>query len=214
MNANPFELPRTKIGLGGVRLINVAGATHPESALKARPGMHPKTGNPYGKPPKNTVYSAQAAELLGIRPVSARARLLRHKVRKYYVQLPGGPIMAYWEKKKVLALVRRQAAVRSGVPRGMVGWRQAVKLLGRSRSTLQRHTQKGRVRTQRVRQATGYGMQIRCYYNVADLKKLAAYLRLCCELELKRRTNSPGGYMRGHVAMISATGGAKITLIS
>ena len=51
MNTNPFELPRTKIGLGGVRLINVAGATHPETALKARPGMHPKTGKPYGKPP-------------------------------------------------------------------------------------------------------------------------------------------------------------------
>ncbi len=62
MNTNSFELPRTKIGLGGVRLINVAAATHPEAALKARPGMHPKTGKPYGKPLGNTISSAQAAE--------------------------------------------------------------------------------------------------------------------------------------------------------
>lgn len=186
MNTNPFELPRTKIGLGAVRLINVAGATHPESALKARPGMHPKTGNPYAKPPKNTISTNQAAALLGIRPVSARARLRRCKVRKFYVQTPGSHIMAYWEKKKALELERGQAAVRSGVPRGMVGWRKAVKLLGRSRSTLQRHAQKGRVRTERVRQAMGHGLQTMCYYNVSDLKKLAAYLRLCCEQELQR----------------------------
>ena len=193
MNTNPFELPRTKIGLGGVRLINVASATHPETALKARPGMHPKTGKPYGKPPKNTLSSAQAAELPGIRSVSARVRLNRCKVRKFYVQLPGGPIAVYWQKKKVLELVERQATMCRGAPRGMVGWRQSVKLLGRSRSTLQRHTQKGRVRTQRVRQATGHGIQTRCYYNVADLKKLAAYLHLCCEQELQRRQSTPGG---------------------
>ncbi len=155
--------------------------------------MHPKTGKPYGKPPKNTISSAQAAELLGIRPVSARARLNRCKVRKYLVQLPGGPIAAYWLKKRVLALVRGQAAVRSGVPRGMVGWRQAAELLGRSRSTLLRHAGKGRVRTRRVRQDSGHGVHTVCYYNVADLKKLAAYLRLCCELELQRRKGTPGG---------------------
>lgn len=75
----------------------------------------------------------------------------------------------------------------------MVGWRQAVKLLGRSRSTLQRHAQKGRVRTERVRQVTGSGIQTRCYYNVADLKKLAAYLLLYCEQELNRRKSATGG---------------------
>lgn len=88
MNNNPFELPRTRIGLGGVRLINVAGAIHSESALKARPGMHPKTGKPYPKLPQNTISSAQAAELLDIRPVSARARLNRCKVRKQFSKEP------------------------------------------------------------------------------------------------------------------------------
>lgn len=187
MDTNPFELPRTKIGLGGVRLIDMPGVKHSESVLKAGRGMHPYTGKPYRKPPRNTISSAQAAELLGILPPSARARLRRRKVREFYVQLPGGPVTAYWQKKKVLELARRQAAVHCGAPRGMVGWRQAVKLLGRTCSTLQRHARKGRVRTQLVRQPAGCGMQTVCYYNAADLKRLAGYLRLCRAQELERR---------------------------
>ena len=172
---------------GGMRLSDMPGVKHSESVLKAGRGMHPHTGKPYRKPPANTVSTAQDAELLGILPSSARARLRRRKVREFYVQLPVGSITAYWQKKKVLELVKQQAAVHRGAPHGMVGWRQAVKLLGRARTTLQRHARKGRVRTLRVRQAAGRGMRTVCYFNAADLKRLAGYLRLCRAQELARR---------------------------
>lgn len=39
MESNPFELPRTRIGLGGGRLIDMPGVKHSESVLKAGRGM-------------------------------------------------------------------------------------------------------------------------------------------------------------------------------
>lgn len=189
MAIQPNVLLRTKIGLGGIRLLDYPGITYPDSVLKAAPGMHPQTGKPYSRQPANTVSSAQAAAMLGTCISAARMRLHHHKVRFYFVQLGTAHTTLYWSRRKVQELVDSAAKVARTVPRGMVGWRQAVEMLPCTRSSLQRHVKNGRVRIRRLRMATVSGMQPVCFYNVADLKKLRTYLQFCAaqEREAHRR---------------------------
>ena len=189
MAIQPNVLLRTKIGLGGIRLLDYPGLTYPDSVLKAAPGMHPQTGKPYSRQPANTVSSAQAAAMLGTCVSSARMRLHHHKVRFYFVQLGTSHTTLYWSRRKVQELVDAAAKKARSAPRGMVGWRQAVEMLPCTRSTLNRHVKRGRVRIRRLRMATVSGMQTLCFYNVADLKKLRTYLLFCAaqEDEARRR---------------------------
>lgn len=183
MAIQPNVLLRTKIGLGGIRLLDYPGLTYPDSVLKAAPGMHPQTGKPYSRIPLNTVSSAQAAAMLGTSISSARLRLHNHKVRFYFVQSGTGHTSLYWSRRKVQELVDGAAKKARAVPRGMVGWRQAVQMLPCTRSSLLRHVKRGRVRIRRLRMATISGMQTFCFYNVADLKKLRTYLLFCAAQE-------------------------------
>ena len=189
MAIQPNLLLRTKIGLGGIRLLDYPGLTYPESVLKAAPGMHPQTGRPYSRPPANTVSSAQAAAMLGTCISSTRARLHNHKVRFYFVQVGSSHTTLYWSRRKVQELVDSAAKKACGAPRGMVGWRQAVEMLPCTRSSLQRHVKNGRVRTRCLRVPTVSGMQTVRYYSVADLRKLRTYLLFCAaqESEARRR---------------------------
>lgn len=183
MAIQPNVLLRTKIGLGGIRLLDYPGITYPDSVLKAAPGMHPQTGKPYSRPPANTVSSAQAAAMLGSCISAARMRLHRHKVRFYFVQQGTSHTKLYWSRRKVQALVDSAAKKAHAAPRGMVRWRQAVEMLPCTRSSLQRHVKKGRVRIRRLRMPTVSGMQPVCFYNVADLRKLRTYLLFCVAQE-------------------------------
>lgn len=187
MSTPPNTLLKTRIGLGGVRLLDHPGITYPESILKAAPGMHPQTGKPYSKPPAHTISSAQAAALLGTCVSSARMRLHHHKVRFYYVRQGYSPVTAYWSRRKVQELVDKAAREAHDAPRGMVGWRQALEMLPCSRASLQRHAMLGRVRVRRLRMQTASGKQTVCFYSVADLKRLRTYLQFCAAQELAIR---------------------------
>lgn len=186
MAIQPNVLLRTKIGLGGIRLLDYPGITYPDSVLKAAPGMHPQTGKPYSRPPANTVSSSQAAAMLGSSIPCARMRLHRNKVRFYFVQVGTSHTTLYWSRRKVQELVDLAAKKARNAPRGMVTWRQALEILPCKRSSLQRHVKNGRVRTRWLRMPTVSGIQTVRFYNVADLKKLRTYLLFCARQSSER----------------------------
>lgn len=181
----------TRRGLGGMKLFNIPGVVYPQSVLEAQPGMHPRTGCPYSKPPPNTLSTGAVAMRLGIRASSARSFLHRHKVRFYIVQYGSSPRMKYWSRHQVQRLLAKMPQQSEKRPRGTLTLRQAMEQLPCTRSTLQRHTANGRVRVVVRRQATPYGMRAVFYYNAADVKRLSSYLQFC-EQQRAARTRKFG----------------------
>lgn len=189
MNLRPEGLVRTRRGLGGVKLFDLPGVIYPQSMLAAPPGMHPRTGRPYSRQPRKTVSSELAAKWFGILPSSVRILLHRHKVRYYIVQKDGCPRMVCWSLCQVRRLLEKMPREPARKPRGMLTLQQAMALLPCTRSTLQRHTAKGRVRVVRRRHMTPYGMRVVHYYDREDVKKLGTYLKFCARqrAELKAK---------------------------
>lgn len=175
------SLMRTRRGLGGVKLFNIPGVIYPESMFAAPPGMHPRTGLPYSRPPANTVSTYAVAKRLGILPSSARALLRRHKVRFYIVQAGTAPWTKYWSRRQVQRLLEKMPRQPARQPRGTLTLHQTMELLPCSRSTLQRHTANGRVRVVVRRHATPRGLRAVYYYNAADVKNLRTYLLFCAQ---------------------------------
>lgn len=177
MSDQPNSLMRTRLGVGGVKLFNIPGVIYPKSMLKAAPGMNPSTGRPYVRPPARSISTVQAAGLFGILPSSVRLLLHRHKVRFFEVCTWSGQRSKYWSLPKVMRLLEKMPKQPPRQPRGTLTLAQAMEQLPCSRSTLQRHTAKGRVRVLARRQPTPRGFRMVYYYNAADVKKLAVYLQ-------------------------------------
>ena len=187
MSVQANSLMRTRRGLGGMKFFNVPGVYYPQEVIKPARGMNRETGLPFRKPPANTIGTPQAAAWFGISQSSVRLLLHRHKVRFYYVRGRACPRFVYWNRAQVQRLLDSQPGKSCKQPRGMLTLQQAMAELPCTRSTLQRHTAKGRVRTAVRRVATARGLRRVYYYHAGDVKKLCAYLRFCAAQRQERK---------------------------
>ena len=104
-------LQRTLTGVGGVRLIEMAGVQYPERVLRARPGYERSSGEAYREAPPWGISTRHAARLLGCSDSAARDYLHRHRVRFRVVAEPGRPCCNYWQRSAVLALVKERGEI-------------------------------------------------------------------------------------------------------
>lgn len=179
----PNFIPRTLIGVGGVRLFDIPGVVYPKEVLHAPRGMNRGSGKPYDKVPEWGISTAEAAAMLHSSCSSARAVLHRHKVGYRQVAENGGPPRLYWRRPQVEALAARRAPLVKGCPRRMVDSATARAMLKIGRSTLYRYVQKKLLHEKQVRLVTPKGTRLKAYYLRAEVAHLAARVRAIRERE-------------------------------
>lgn len=184
----PNFIPRTLIGVGGVRLFDLPGVVYPKEMLRPARGMNRGSGKPYSKIPDWGIDTAEAAAMLRSSRSSARAVLHRHKVGYRLVSAQGGPPRLYWRRSQVEALAARRLPMVQGCPKRMVDSATAREMLGVGRSTLYRYVQKKLLRERQVRLMTPRGTRQKAYYLRSEVAKLAARMRAirARERELQR----------------------------
>ena len=171
------RIPRTLVGLGGVRLYNHPDVVYPARVLHARKGYMRSSGEAYREAPEWGISTRQAARMLGCSESAARSYLHRHKVPFRAVAGQGRPCVNYWRRSCVLALVKQRGEIVKRRPARMMDAAQAMRELGVGRSTLQRYVLGGMLRQVKLRLLTGRGLKNRAYYPAAQVRWLAAHLR-------------------------------------
>lgn len=175
---SPARLPRTLVGMGGIRLINVPGVKYPDKLFRAEEGMNPRTGQPYDRPLYNTISTAEAAKILGRSNSSAHAFLRKKDIPFFYVRMKGdGKKLMYWDKETVKRMIKRLPPVQKKLPQTMVNARDTLLLLGIVRSTLYRYVASGKLSEIRRRVMTTRGYRHQCLYLKSEVMKLKAWRR-------------------------------------
>lgn len=172
----PNFIPRTLIGVGGVRLFNIPGVIYPDEMLHAKPGVKKKDGKPYNKAPEWGITSKEAAVILGCSLSAARTALHKNRVNCRLVH-EGSSRRLYWRKTQVEKLAAERLPLMKEERRKLVNTQEATQLLGISRSTLQRYYQSGKLKGIRVRyHLPKIGPRIRTYFLRAQVQSFAARL--------------------------------------
>lgn len=180
----PDQLPRTLVGAGGIRLIDMPGVIYPPEVILGRKDWNRRSGRPYTKVPDWGISSREAAGLLQCTVSAARATLARHRVRHRKVQGEDKVMRLYWKKDQVLALVQSRAPVTEAPSNKLIEVPEAVQILGVARSSLYRYVQKGRLKEVKLRfLSPTRGLKLRSYFIRAEVVKLAGYLRMVREKE-------------------------------
>ncbi len=174
---SPRFLPRTLLGAGGVRLIDMPGVKYPESVLRGPKGADSVSGKAHEQPPEWGVSSRDAAKRLSISVRAARALLNRHNADYRLVVQPGQPACLYWDKRVVDRLVALRMPLVQKVPDKLCTSKEACYILLVSRSSLFRYVKKGIIREYTVRHVTKTGVRTVSYYLRAEVRKLAARMR-------------------------------------
>lgn len=170
----PHSLPRTLLGVGGARLIDMPGVRYPESMLHGRRGSDESSGKAYALPPAWGMSSRQAAEALGVSVRTARALLNRHKARYRLVLQRGRPACLYWERNVVKRLLASRMPLVRKIPAKLCSAAEACCILMVARSTLFRYVKQGALQEYKIRYATDSGVRLLSHYLRADVRRLAA----------------------------------------
>lgn len=173
----PNYIPRTLVGVGGVRLFDMPGVVYPKEVLRVKRGMNRESGKPYTKIPSWGIDTATAADMLHSSASSARAVLHRHHVGYRKVAVQGGAPRLYWRRSQVEAIAARRGPLVKQCPARMVDSETARKMLGIGRSTLYRYVRRKLLREKQVRLVTQRGTRVKAYYLRAEVAKLAARMR-------------------------------------
>ena len=181
-------LQRTLTGVGGVRLIEMAGVEYPERVLRVRPGYERGSGEAYREAPPWGISTRHAARLLGCSDAAARDYLHRHRVRFRVVAESGRPCCNYWQRSAVLALVKERGEIVKRNPERLMGMDEALAVLGVGRSTLQRYVRSGMLRQVKLRLLTGRGLKERAYFLPGKVRALAGHLRALRAREAELRS--------------------------
>jgi len=173
----PNFMPLTLKGVGGKRYLKMPGVIYPDQVLKVMPGHNPEDGKPYKAVPAWGIGSQEAANMLGCTVSAARAMMHQAKV-PFRVVLDGkSPKRVYWHRDAVARFAdERKPAVESVSP-SLIDTVQAMKILGRGRSTLNRFSAMGRLHPVQVRRVSDSGTRLRNYYLRSEVVKLRHYLR-------------------------------------
>lgn len=173
----PNIIPRTLVGVGGVRFFDMPGVVYPKEVLRVPRGMNRESGKPYTKIPSWGIDTATAAKLLRSSCSSARAVLHRHNVGYRRVAVQGGAPRLYWRRSQVEAIAARRGPLVKQCPARMVDSETARQMLGIGRSTLYRYVKRKLLHEKQVRLVTARGTRVKAYYLRAEVAKLAARMR-------------------------------------
>lgn len=176
---DPTRLP-TIIGAGGVKLINLPGLVHPESALHTRKEYDKKTNQAYDVAPEGYVSAKEAAKMLKISRSAASVKLARNKVKRVIVKTHAAPPSNYYPKAKIIAMIDKSAPIIDSIPAGWMTVEKTAESLGVSRSAIQRAIRSGLIGHELVRVSSGQGLRKLIIISPDHIK---SYLSL---LEVKR----------------------------
>ena len=167
-------IPRTLIGVNGVRLINIPGVYYPPHMLTEKTQRERHLPVILSKPPAWAISSRQAAEILGCKQSSTRELLHRERVRFCRVAEKGCPPMAYWDRRRVQALARKLRTPLTHVSPQLIASAEALAILRVSRNSLSRFVRQGLLQRFRLRVRVAEGPRLRFYYlrdEVAELDR-------------------------------------------
>lgn len=181
-------LPRTLVGVGGIRLINIPGVRHSESFLKVEQGMNALTGKPYKAPPEKAMTTREAAVLMRRSISSAYNFLRKHRVTYYYVESGDGKVCTYWNRKEICLLEESLPKIELHVSKEYITARDALKVLQVVRSTLYRYVASGKLREFRRRVMTRRGYRYHSLFLRSEVMKLAAWRRACVWKSTERKS--------------------------
>ncbi len=174
---HPNYIPRTLIGKGGIKLINLPGVIYPDSVLNTSPGTDKRTGKAYAKAPSWGITTREAMRLLHCSAPAVRRKLNARKVKFHRVRRPDGPPEIYWNRKQVEEIAKNSAPIVKTQPAKLLNTEDALALLGLARSALYRYTRKGRLAATVVRIMTPRGLRNRCFYRRSQILALVKHLQ-------------------------------------
>lgn len=175
----PNFIPRTLVGVGGVRLFDIPGVVYPKEVLVPKEGMNRRDGRPYRElPPGWGVTSREVGAMLGCTHAAARAWLRRHKVPFRFVGAEGVSLRIYWKRDRVLALKEARLPLVQDVPSTLISSREAQRILSVERSTLHRYEERGLLSVVKMRRATTRGSRLGSYFARLQVESLARRLSL------------------------------------
>ncbi len=171
------RLPRTIMGVGGIRLINLPGVIHSESFLKSGKGLNKLTGKPYKIAPENSITTREVAKLLK-RTLSSTYNLLKKKkITCYYVESGSGKIHTYWNRHEIRKLEKALPRIAVHVSKEFVSAREALNMLNVVRSTLYRYVIRGKLREIRRRIMTTRGYRHQSLFLRSEVMQLVSWRR-------------------------------------
>lgn len=180
---------RTKQGTNGARFFDVPGVTYPEEVLtgmKVR-GLDGRRVAVKECPREGWLPTTACAELLDCTPAAARMQLAKKGVRCELVKQAFAVTMLFWEPKGVQKIVDGLLPVIDGYPDGCVGSETAARLLECSRTTLYRLYEMGKVAVRFARLRTCGGTRKVCFFERAELDRVAPMVKEQRALEARMR---------------------------
>lgn len=178
MSVKPNFIPRTLIGAGGVRLIDLPGVVYPKEMLQnGRAQRRGTRANAYDRIPSWGISTPEAAQLLHCSCPSARMLLHRRRVHSRLVETRRGVQTLYWRREVVEQIAAQRAQIATKAPARMVDAEQAVNMLEVGRSTLYRYVKKHLLHEKKLRILTDRGTRLKTFYPRAEVAKLAAQMR-------------------------------------
>ncbi|MBQ4613929.1 MAG: hypothetical protein IJB31_03265 [Akkermansia sp.] len=127
----------------GYRYLNIPGVIYPEDAIEVKPGYCPRTGKPYTSAPKWGISTEEASKMLHCTPSAARIHLHKCKIRFHWVQANGKARKIYWDRAQVIQLASENVPISHTRKKGLLNSAEAMRLLGISRTSLIRYSNRG-----------------------------------------------------------------------
>ncbi|MBR5875926.1 MAG: hypothetical protein IKZ10_03720 [Akkermansia sp.] len=164
-------IPRRLIGAHGVKLYDIQGLKYPVELLQEEPEEDVADA-----PPAWGISTAEAAEILGCRPSSARDVMDKLEVRKQKVRREGLPPTWYWDKRQVETVAAARRDELRNIPARYMSAHEVSIYLGISRSTLFRYVRAGLLIAYSVRHRSEHGLRIKQFFLRDDVRRLRYHL--------------------------------------
>lgn len=172
-------IPRRLIGARGVRLFDIQGLKYPAEMLRAVEEEEVED-----TPPAWGISTAEAAEILGCRPSSARMLLDKTEVRKCKVMRESKPPTWYWDKQQVCIVAEARRKEMREIPPKYMCAADVMCYLRISRSTLFRYVKDGLMEPVCIRHRTAQGLRLKHFFLRSDVRRFGYHLNA---VKLKQR---------------------------
>ena len=172
------RIPRSLIGVGGVKLYDIPGVIYPQEMLvqSAPPDKEEKEEEILTRPPLWGIPTEEVARQLGCTVSAARMRMKRNGVERVKVRNSKGILLSYWRREQVRKLCTNTTELVESMPSSYLTAAATAHLLQISRSSLSRYEKLGKLKSIRVMFRTGEYKCIKSYYLRSEVRRLSYHL--------------------------------------